>query len=66
MCQPVSGYDCRLCLSVGKSPLGSAAHSKVHGVSAVPQENAIPEDRQKEKEKLSFTSFSKWWASFVE
>ena len=55
---------------VGKSPLSSAAHSTVRGVSAVPpsgvREKAVPEGRQKKKEKLSLASFSEWWAWFVE
>lgn len=47
MCQTVSGYDCRLCLSVGKSPLRSASCSKVHGVDLLflgVREKAVPED----------------------
>lgn len=61
----VSGYDWRLCLSVGKSPLGSASCSKVHGVDLLflgVREAAIPEDRQKKTENLEFISSAEWWA----
>lgn len=64
MCQTVSGYDCRLCLSVGKSPLGSASCSKVHGVDMLfltVRERAIPEHRQKKTESLFFISFTECW-----
>lgn len=61
MCQTVSHYDCRLCLSVGKSPLRSASCSKVDGVDLLflgVREKAIPEDRQKKTENLVFISFT--------
>lgn len=64
MCQTVSGYDCRLCLSVGKTPLGSASYFKVHEVDVFlgVREKAIPEDRQNKTENLVFISFTEWWA----
>lgn len=51
-CVSVSGYDCRLCLSVGKSPLRSASCSEVHGGDLLflgVREKAIPEDRQRKQ-----------------
>lgn len=60
-----SGYDCRLCLSVGKSPLRSASCFKVPGVDLLflgVREKVIPEDRQKKTGNLIFISSTEWWA----